>query len=109
MRRLVATDPNHPGWYRGPLGMARDVDQDGLALHLPVVGHQDTGQLPDSLSKWLARERETDAHLADRVDRYPDELHAVGMLDRRHPAPRLSREGGHVVLRLMRSEREEVV
>jgi hypothetical protein len=107
MRQLVAGDPNHPAWYGGALSLARDVDGEGLPLHLPVVGHQDTGLLPNTLSKWLHKERETDAHLVDRVDRYLEELHGKGVLDRLKPAPRLSQTGGQVVLRLLDAENED--
>ena len=106
LRQLVAGDPNHPGWYGGPLMLAREITDDTPPLHLPVVGHQDVGQLPDLLGKWLAKQRETDAHLSDRIDRYLDELHDKGVLDRRHPAPRLSYEGGQVALRLLHAESE---
>ena len=107
MRQLVAVDPNHPSWYGGPLALGRDIDEEGLAVHLPVVGHQDTGALPDSLGKWLAKERESDGHLAERVNQYLDELHQKGMLDGRLPAPRLSHEGGPVVLRVLSAENED--
>ena len=83
------------------------MDAEGLALQLPVVGHQDTDGLPDSLSKWLAKERESDSHLADRINAYLDELHSKGELDHRLPAPCLSLAGGHTVLKLMRAESEE--
>jgi hypothetical protein len=108
LRQFVKNDPNLPGWYAGPLALARDSEQDGHPLCLPTVGHQDAGELPDTLGKWLAKAREDDGHLAARVDRYLDELHNKGVLDRRHPQPRLSPEGGQVVLRLLRSEREEI-
>lgn len=107
LRQLVADDPNHPAWYAGSLALARDVDADGLALHLPVVGHQDTGRLPDTLGKWLTKEREVDTHLGERIDRYLDELYEKGVLDRRQPVPRLSHDGGQVVLRLLRAESED--
>ncbi len=107
LRQFVAGDPNHPDWYAGPLALARDVEADGWPVHLPVVGHQNTDRLPDSLHKWLMLERETDDHLSKRIDRYLDELHGKGVLDRRQPAPRLSHEGGQIVLQLLRAEREE--
>lgn len=107
LRQLVASDPNLPDWYAGALSLGRDVDAEGWPLHLPVVGHQDTDRLPDTLSKWLIKERESDAHLAQRVDTYLDELHAKGELDLRRPAPRLSAFGGQTVLKLLRAESEE--
>jgi hypothetical protein len=107
LRQLVAGDPNHPEWYGGPLALVRAIEADGLNLHLPVVGHQDTGKLPNVVGSWLARDRETELHLADRIDRYLGELHASTMLERLSPAPRLSFEGGQVVLNLLRVESEE--
>lgn len=107
LRQLVARDPNHPAWYAGPLALGREVDADGWPLHLPVVGHQDTDGFPESLAKWLARERESDGHLAERIDRYFDELHAKGEIEARQPAPRLSAKGGQTVLKLLRTENEE--
>lgn len=107
LRQLVLGDPNHPDWYGGALGLGKDVEREGWPLHLPVVGHQDTDRLPGSLAGWLSKERETDAHLAERIDRYLDELHASGELDRRSPAPRLSVAGGQTVLKLLRAENEE--
>lgn len=107
LRQLAAGDPNLPNWYAGALAMAREIDADGVPLHLPAVGHQDTDGLPDSLTKWLVRERESDPHLADRIDRYFEELRAAGALERRLPAPRLSEAGGQTALRLLYSEREE--
>ncbi len=107
LRQLVAVDPNHPGWYEGVLALARDVQSDGWPLHLPMVGHQDTGHMPKDLSRWLARERESDAHLSDRVARYLDELHEAGMLDKRQPSPRLSQAGGQVALRLLHADSAE--
>lgn len=107
MRQLVAGDPNHPDWYSGPLALARDVGANGHPLHLPAVGHQETGDLPDTLGKWLMKEKESDEHLSKRIADYLDELHSSGMLASRHPAPRLSLEGGQVVLRLNRAEGEE--
>ena len=107
LRQLVAGDPNHPDWYAGPLALSRDVDADGWPLHLPVVGHQDTDGFPDSLSKWLVKERESDSHLAERIEGYLDELHAKGELNHRKPAPRLSVAGGQTVLKLLRAESEE--
>lgn len=109
LRQLVASDPNHPGWYAGALALTRELDYEGLPLHLPVVGHQDTDHLPSVLEKWLSKEREADAHLTERVNRYLDELHATGVLDRRIPFPRLSQDGGQVVLRLLRAESETPV
>ncbi len=106
IRQLVATDPLHPGWYSDALSLTRDMDERDRTLHLPVVGHQDAGHLPGTIEKWLARERETDSHLAERADRYLDELYKFGVLDRRLPAPRLSHDGGQAVLRLLRSENE---
>lgn len=108
LRQLVVSDPNHPAWYGGPLALAREVEADGLSLHKPVVGHQDTDQLPRELRAWLARARESEAELTTRIDRYLDELHARGVLERRAPSPRLSFEGGHVALRILRAEAEEL-
>jgi hypothetical protein len=107
LRQLVACDPNHPAWYSGPLALGRDVDAEGWPLHLPVVGHQDTDGFPDSLSKWLARERESDSHLAERIDGYLDELFAKGEIEAPQPAPRLSGKGGQTVLKLLSTEDEE--
>ncbi len=107
LRQLVAVDPRLPEGYDGPLNLSREVEADRWPLHLPVVGHQDTDRLPDSLAKWLAKERENDSHLADRVDGYLDELHTSGELDIRQPAPRLSMAGGQTVLKLLRAESEE--
>ncbi len=107
LRQFVAGDPNHPDWYAGPLALAREVEAAGWPLHLPVVGHQNTDWLPDSLPKWLTMEREKDEHLEVRVERYLDELFSKGVLDHRQPAPRLSHEGGQIVLQLLQAEREE--
>jgi hypothetical protein len=107
LRQLVAGDPNRPGWYSGPLALARDVEAEGWPLHLPARGHQDTEQMPDMLPKWLARERESDLHLTDRIEGYLNELHGKGILDRLQPAPFLSHDGGQVVLRLLHAESEE--
>lgn len=106
LRHLVAGDPNHPTWYGGPLALAREMEATGWDIHLPVVGHQDTGILPDSVATWIARERETEVHLQERIERYLRELHSRSMLERLVPAPRLSIGGGQVVLRLFRSEFE---
>lgn len=75
---------------------------------MPVVGHQEVDALPASVDKWFAMGRQDDAHLAKRVDRYLGELLADGLLDRIHPEPRLSYDGGQVVLRLMRAEASEI-
>jgi hypothetical protein len=107
LRQLVAADPNHPNWFAGPLALGRAVAADGWSLHLPVVGHQDTDHVPDTVSNWLAKERESDAHLSQRIDQYLDELHASGELEHRKPAPRLSVAGGQTVLKLLRAESEE--
>lgn len=107
LTQLVRRDPNHPGGYAGPLALVRELQREGLDVHLPVVGHQDTDKLPDQVATWLARERESEAHLAERVDRYLDELFACGALDLRRPAPRLSLEGGHSLLALLQSENED--
>jgi hypothetical protein len=109
MRQLVSADPNHPGWYGGGLALARGIAADGLGLHLPVMGHQDTGKLPGSVAAWTAREAEPDAHLAERVERYLGELRDAAMLDPKHPSPRLTLAGGQVVLDLLRVEGEEPV
>jgi hypothetical protein len=107
LRQLAAGDPNHPDWYAGPLSLGRDIHAEGLPLHLPIVGHQDTDRLPDTIATWLTKERETDVHLAERIDRYLAELHAKGQLDHRLPAPRLSVAGGQTVMKLLRAERED--
>lgn len=107
LRRLVGSDPHHPGWYGGPLALARSIAEQGISLQLPVAGHQDTERLPSSIPSWLNQEREADDHLASRIDRYLDELHDHGMLEQRHPSPRLSLEGGQVALRLLCAERED--
>jgi len=109
LRQLVAGDPNHPEWYGGPLALARSVEVDGLGLRLPVVGHQDTGRLPSNIKSWLAKERETETHLAERIERYLDELRTSGMLEHRTQAPRLTLDGGTVVLNLLRAEGKEPV
>lgn len=104
LRQLVTRDPNHPGWYGGPLALARASQPDGISLHMPVVGHQNADAFPGSLLRWLSGAREHDGHLGERVDRYLDQLHRKGVLDRRKPAPRLSIEGGQLVLRLLQAE-----
>jgi hypothetical protein len=105
LRQLVAGDPNHPSWYTGPLALARAVAASGYDLHLPVGGHQDTGALPDHVDAWLAKEREPDGHLEERVRGYLTQLHEQGALDRLLP-PRLSLAGGDIVLTLARAEEE---
>lgn len=107
LRQLVAHDPNHPGWYDGPLALARASQDDGIPLHRPAMGHEDVGALPASLDRWLGAAREDDNRLTARINEYLDELHRCGVLDRRRPAPQLSIEGGQWVLRLMRGERGE--
>lgn len=106
MRQLVKVNPDELGWYRGPLSLAHDAASDERGLHLPVVGYQDAGMLPHTLETWLSKGRESDDHLETRIEKYLDELFENGMLDGRKPHPRLSVKGGQVVLRLLRSERE---
>jgi hypothetical protein len=105
LRQLVSHDPNHPGWFGGPLALARASQLDGIPLHMPAVGHQDAGAFPGSIARWIGAEREDDTHLGERIDRYLDQLHRCGVIDRRRPAPRLSTEGGQIVLRLLQGER----
>jgi hypothetical protein len=107
IRQLVTRDPYDPGWYAGPLALARELAADGIPLHLPVVGQQDTGRIPESVDRWLSAERESDAHLVERIDRYLAELRDAGVLERTTPSPRLSEAGGHVVLRLLQSETQD--
>lgn len=107
LRQFVKVDPKVHGWYGGPLALANEIARDVSDLHLPLVGHQDAGALPDTLDTWLAKARESDDHLATRIDGYLDELHVNGLLEGRTPQPRLSMKGGHVVLRLLRTERED--
>jgi hypothetical protein len=63
--------------------------------------------LPTTLTTWLSRGRESDVHLTGRVERYLRELYDHGLLDRLSPAPRLSVDGGQVVLRLLGAESED--
>ncbi len=107
LRQLTAADPHHPGWYGGPLALARAAELDGIDLHLPVVGHQNTDTMPTSLANYLSRERETDAHLEVRIERRLNELVQAGVLATLHPAPRLSLAGGDAALRLLAAERTE--
>ncbi len=106
LRQLASGDPNHPDWYSGAISLSQTIEEESWPLHLPVVGHQDTDRFPGNLATWLAREREHDDHLVQRVERYLDELHARGVLDRRMPAPRLSIAGSQAVLKLLRAEDE---
>ena len=107
LRQLVTVDPNHPAWYGGPLGLARSIEAGEVSLKLPAVGHQDVSRMGPDVGGWLARERETDTHLEERLERYLTELIDSGMLEPRSSAPRLSLDGGNVVLNLVRAEAEE--
>lgn len=107
IRQLTEGDPHRPGWYSGPLALARAVESSGFGLRLPVAGHQNTDTFPDTLVEYLNRQREPDTQLASRIDRYLQELAASGAITLVHSTPRLSLEGGKVALRLLAAERME--
>lgn len=108
LRQLATVDPNRPGWYGGPLALAREVATKGWPLHHLVVGHQNTETLPDTLDKWLHREKEPEGHLSARIDRYLDEMDEAGLLERRQPSPSLSKLGGQIALRILSAEHQEL-
>jgi len=107
LRQLVRNDPNVPGRFGDPLTLARTAEIDGCPIRLPVMGHQDASALPATVSEWTAMRGEDDDHIKKRVGGYLQELREHGLLDRIKPEPRLSYEGGQVVLRVFRAESED--
>lgn len=106
LRALVHHNPHIPGAFASGLALARAVEDHGWSPRLPAVGHQDVDSLPGSVDVWLRRAREDDAHLAARVERYMAEMVDAGLLQRGLPDPRVSREGGDIILQLLRVEAE---
>lgn len=106
LRQLAVGDTNRLDWGSGTPSLRRIIDAEGWPLRLPVVGHQDMDRLPNNLPTWLRDERESDVHLEKRIDAYLDELFQKGALNRRS-APRLSLDGGQIVLNLLRAECED--
>ena len=107
MRALIASDPHHPGWYSGALGLARAIESGGVDLCLPVMGHQDTASLPSSVAAWRSKAKQTETHMSERIERYLDDLGRIGLLERKAGIPRLTLDGSNVVLALLRAEAEE--
>jgi len=62
--------------------------------------------LGTSLARWLGTAREGDEHLANKVAKYCNEMVEAGLLDQGPPDPRLTLDGGQVVLEAMRFEVE---
>jgi len=106
LRHLVKSDPRAPGGPADGLAFARAVEADGWPLRLPVVGHQNVESLGTSLARWLGVAREGDEHLASKIVKYCNEMVEAGLLDQGPPEPRLTLDGGQVVLEAMRFEAE---